>query len=509
MINVGIVSNNVLTKEVVNRSIDYKGVDIVYGDIGGVDGIFDFIDIVIIDTKDLEKGIVTNYYTYAREQGIRVVMLVDDIKESLDLIKNGVDKIIEYPLDKKEIEEQLKDVIIRIPYKSDEELAEIESKRLLYDLKDTNNAVLVFFGIDSSFSINDREFNIILKNIKKELNQVLQEQLKEGHFKTYKLRENKIAVLIRSIDMQDNELREFIETINMKLNKGKTKVYSGVSYSKRSEDLIQDANKALDLAYRGIDQIVVYGDTNDGLPGDWKRKLSFAFMNDKILLFYQPILNNATQEIERFEALVRLEDSQGMIYGPFEFLDVAKDLGVYDIITKTVILKALATIREHGYYISVNICYDDIDNIGTREFILETLENNKDISQYLSFELTEVDQIIDYDLVEDFIKKIKSYGCEVYIDDFGAGYSNYLKVVKLNVDYLKIDGDIIRELSRNSGSVSLIKSIVTFSKDVGIKTVAEYVCNKQIYEIVKGLGVDYSQGYYIGKPTSQLGKIRG
>ena len=221
------------------------------------------------------------------------------------------------------------------------------------------------------------------------------------------------------------------------------------------------------------------------------------------------ILNNITQEVERFEALVRLEDSEGVVYGSFDFLSVSKDMGVYDIITKTVVEKALEVIREYNYYISVNICYDDVENVGTREFILNELERNKDISKYLSFELTEVDQIIDYDLVEEFISELKKYGCEIYIDDFGAGYSNYLKVVKLNVDYLKIDGNIIKEISGNSGSVPLVKSIVTFSKDVGIKTVAEYVCNKQIYEIVRDLGVDYSQGYYIGKPTSQIGECGG
>ena len=509
MVNIGLVSNNELSKEIIIRSIECKETDVICDGVKVSEGVFDFIDIMIIDTKGIDKDIINKHYNCARKNGIQVVIIVENISDFLDLIKNGVDKVIEYPLEEGEIEKQLRDVLSRVPRKSDEELAEIESKRLLYDLNNVRDSVLVFFGIDSSFSITDREYNIILKNIKKELAMVLSEQLDRQGFKIYKLRENKIAVLIYDVDMEDDELKQFIEALSVNLNKGKTKVYSGVSYSKKSDNLIQDADKALDLAYRGINQIVVYGDDTDKLPGDWQRKLSYAFMNDKILLYYQPILNNITQEVERFEALVRLEDSEGVVYGPFDFLSVSKDMGVYDIITKTVVEKALEVIREYNYYISVNICYDDVENVGTREFILNELERNKDISKYLSFELTEVDQIIDYDLVEEFISELKKYGCEFYIDDFGAGYSNYLKVVKLNVDYLKIDGNIIKEISENYGSVPLVKSIVTFSKDVGIKTVAEYVCNKQIYEIVRDLGVDYSQGYYIGKPTSQIGECGG
>jgi len=100
----------------------------------------------------------------------------------------------------------------------------------------------------------------------------------------------------------------------------------------------------------------------------------------------------------------------------------------------------------------------------------------------------------------EFIIDIKKYGCEISIDDFGTGYSNFEYLMKLKVDYIKIDASMIKDIDTNRESEMITETIVDFAKKFGIKTIAEYVYTKSVYEKVNSLGVDYAQGYYFGKP---------
>ena len=118
----------------------------------------------------------------------------------------------------------------------------------------------------------------------------------------------------------------------------------------------------------------------------------------------------------------------------------------------------------------------------------------------ITFEILETEEIENYNLLYKFISKIKELGCKFAIDDFGTGYSNLEHLMKLKVDYLKIDGSIIKRMPEDKGARILTEAVVSFSKELKIKTIAEFVSDQNIYEMVKLLGVDYSQGYYLGKP---------
>ncbi len=117
------------------------------------------------------------------------------------------------------------------------------------------------------------------------------------------------------------------------------------------------------------------------------------------------------------------------------------------------------------------------------------------------FELLEDEEVKNFVLVRDFIKKIKSYGVKIAIDDFGVGYSNYERLLKYQPDILKIDGSLIENIESDDYSyLSALKSIVSFAKEQNIKTVAEFIENEAKFNIVRDLGIDYSQGYYFGRP---------
>lgn len=128
------------------------------------------------------------------------------------------------------------------------------------------------------------------------------------------------------------------------------------------------------------------------------------------------------------------------------------------------------------------------------------MEKYKQYASRLVFELLEDESIKDFNVVKQFILDVKAYGVKIAIDDFGAGYSNYERLLDYQPDILKIDGCLIRDIETSSYSLSAVKSIVTFAKEQNLQTIAEYIENEAIFKIVKKLGVDYSQGYYFGKP---------
>lgn len=112
----------------------------------------------------------------------------------------------------------------------------------------------------------------------------------------------------------------------------------------------------------------------------------------------------------------------------------------------------------------------------------------------------ESEEIENYSQVEEFINTVKSYGCKVAIDDFGSGYSNFNRILNLNIDYLKIDASIIKNILNDKTSETIVKFIIDLTRDMNIKTIAEFVHSKEIFEKVKELGIDYSQGFYISEP---------
>ena len=126
------------------------------------------------------------------------------------------------------------------------------------------------------------------------------------------------------------------------------------------------------------------------------------------------------------------------------------------------------------------------------------------IGERIIFEIIESEGIENFDKVLEFITDVKRYGTKISIDDFGTGYSNFEYLMKLKVDYIKIDGSMIKNIDNDKSAQMIIASIVSFAKNMNIKTVAEFVHSKNVYEKVKELGVDYSQGYYFGEPTGQI-----
>lgn len=225
-----------------------------------------------------------------------------------------------------------------------------------------------------------------------------------------------------------------------------------------------------------------------------------AIEEKKIISYFQPIVDNVTQKILKYESLVRLVDNENNVLSPIYFLDIAKKSKYYSQITLLVLKNSFEALSLTDSNISVNISMQDIENEETCDAIINLLKKNKSKSSRITFELLENDNIRDFSRIISFIKTIKYLGVKVAIDDFGVGYSNFERITQYQPDLIKIDGSLIRNITKDKFSYDLVETIATFAKKQNIKTVAEYVENEKIYKLLLSLGIDYSQGYFFGKP---------
>lgn len=225
-----------------------------------------------------------------------------------------------------------------------------------------------------------------------------------------------------------------------------------------------------------------------------------AIKEDQIIPYFQPIVDNKSRQIIKYEALARLIKNNKIV-SPVSFIDISKKIKYYHKITRAILKKSFHTINQlNGLGISINITIEDIANIRTFNLIIELLSKNEN-NQNITFELVETEGIEDDVLFHKFVDTIKSYGAKISIDDFGTGYSNFSYLARLEPDFLKIDGSLIRNIE-NKKDFDVVQTVVEFAKMYNIKTVAEFVENETIHGLVQKLGIDYSQGYYFSKPLA-------
>ncbi|MCK5293858.1 MAG: EAL domain-containing protein [Arcobacteraceae bacterium] len=229
-----------------------------------------------------------------------------------------------------------------------------------------------------------------------------------------------------------------------------------------------------------------------------------ALHHDKIISYFQPIVNTRTGEIDKYESLVRLEKDDGKILSPYFFLDVSKNGKYYHQITNFVIANSFEALRKTDKEVSINLSTLDIEDVELRNNIITQITMNADISSRIVFELLEDEEVNDFEIIKDFIALVKMFGVKIAIDDFGAGHSNFERLLDFQPDILKLDGSLIKDIDKNQYSRDIVETIKSFADKQGIKTVAEFVHNKAVLDVIQEIGIDYLQGYYLGEPQIEL-----
>lgn len=247
-------------------------------------------------------------------------------------------------------------------------------------------------------------------------------------------------------------------------------------------------------------------------------KIKEAIASDRIVPFFQGMIENHTFQAEpyyqkiignslgiptKYECLIRLIDPDGEVVSPFFFLDVAKKAKLYPQLTRIMIDKTFSIFEHNTYEFSINLSVEDLLDKKTVQFILDKLEHSG-VAKQVIFEILESEGIENFEEVQQFIMKVKQWGARIAIDDFGSGYSNFAYILNLQVDFIKIDASLIKYIDKDDNARIVVETIVAFAKRLEIQTIAEFVHSKEVYEIVKEIGVDFSQGYYFHEPAQTL-----
>jgi EAL domain-containing protein (putative c-di-GMP-specific phosphodiesterase class I) len=160
--------------------------------------------------------------------------------------------------------------------------------------------------------------------------------------------------------------------------------------------------------------------------------------------------------------------------------------------------------EDKEYDFSINLALSDIENYNTINFLKNILSNYPDVAKRCTIELLENEAVKNFKLVNNFFREMSQYGVKTALDDFGSGYSNFAYVFSLELNYIKIDGSIIQKILVDEKMGILVKTVVEMAHSLRMKVIAEFVSEKDIFDIVKKLGVDYAQGYFVGKPEEAI-----
>lgn len=254
---------------------------------------------------------------------------------------------------------------------------------------------------------------------------------------------------------------------------------------------------SLDYDYRSKSNQIVY----------WRKILEEAIEEDKFILFYQPILNIKSNSISHFECLLRLQQDKNNLIAPADFVFRAEELGLIGKIDRIVLKKAIdqhIEFKHQGknYKLSVNISRRSFEDPGIFEDFAKILASSGIDPAMIVFEITDTAAVANYQSTNQLINKLKKLGCMLALNDFGVEYPSLHYLKNAPVDYVKIDGSLVKQISKSPDDKIFVKALTEIAQAFGKKTVAEYVENEDILDILKEFGIDYAQGFYIGKPQS-------
>tara|TARA_R110001606_G_scaffold11354_5_gene49204 strand:- start:9168 stop:11984 length:2817 start_codon:yes stop_codon:yes gene_type:complete len=237
----------------------------------------------------------------------------------------------------------------------------------------------------------------------------------------------------------------------------------------------------------------------------WKQKIEDALENNRFIFYYQPIMNIRKRTVSHYEMLIRMQDANGIIHPPFTFIQVAEDTGLINSIDHLVL--------QHGIYkqaeldasglntsLSINLSGHAIDDKLLFPLFKRLLDESNVNPEHLIFELTETAAVADIIQAKQLMTQLSELGCRFSLDDFGTGFASFRYMRELPVDIVKIDGSFITNLAENLDDQLFVKALVDVARGMGKKTVAEFVENAETLALLHAFGVDYAQGYYIGKP---------
>jgi len=394
----------------------------------------------------------------------------------------------------------------------------LPNKVALHSFVKTKQSDVLLFHIDNFSSVSPFYGEKSSKDLERFFAEYLYSYFKKSEIdiSCFHISSGKFAVVftngIKNLEIDEfcRLLHENIKLHEIELDGFSYDVSATLCFARVDEKSLESAYFVLESAIVDKKTYIIMGDVLDKLKQDASDniktilKIKNAIEDDRIVPYFQPIFDIKTHQIVKYEALVRLIEEDGKVLSPFFFLDASKKGNYYFKITEIMLDKVFTLFNYVDKEVTVNLSFLDISNKPTYNKIFTLIKRNPDTATRLTFEILEDEAVLDDKLLIDFVKDVRKYGVKIAIDDFGSGFSNFQRVMDINPDIIKIDGSIVKNIATDIKSQVLTEAINDFSHSLGIKTVAEFVSDEDVFMKVSALGVDYAQGYYISEPKKKL-----
>jgi diguanylate cyclase (GGDEF)-like protein/PAS domain S-box-containing protein len=409
-------------------------------------------------------------------------------------------------------------------------------------------SALLYIDLDRFKYINDIAGHAAGDRLLVEISQRLGERLRETDMLA-RLGGDEFAIILRQVNEAQarrvaETFREVLEEYTFMYEGQPYRIYGSVGVAMidaetvNAGDVLANADIACHVAKaQGRNQTHVYhrdGDDKQAMNLDlgWSSRLQQALRTNRFVLHFQPIVPLTGLDVGRLpahgeafsrscgggmaengvlhcETLIRLLDDNNQIISPGAFLPTAERFGLMPHIDLWVLRQAiehLAVLQAGGLRscISVNISGQTLDHDSLVPEIVQLLDRHAVDPRALIFEITETNAIANIDAAKRLINELRERGCRFALDDFGSGFSSFHHLKHLPVDFVKIDGQFVRDMLRDPADRAIVQSINDIAHSLGRRTVAEFVENREILQMLKDCGVDYAQGYYVSPPREQV-----
>ncbi|WP_434580159.1 EAL domain-containing protein [Sulfurimonas sp. NW15] len=387
---------------------------------------------------------------------------------------------------------------------------------LLHRIDECVGETVFLVNIDDFTTINDFYGHAVGDTVLVKMSQYLHEFTKREGMELFKLPSDEFAIISnkeQTYTVIENTIQQLISNIEQKEFLVKDQVIHvsvtvSAAYINEKKTGLANADMVLKAAKKAHKPYLIFNkslelakkyESNLQMANEIKR----AIENDDIIPYYQPIFSIKTGKIEKYEALVRLRKADGKILSPYFFLEISEKIRLYPRITEIMIEKTFSFFAGNGLDFSINLSFSDIFSEKMRNFLFEKIKEYN-IAKQLTIEILETQEYTNENIVNDFTKEVYASGASIAIDDFGSGFANFQYMTSISCDYMKIDGSLIKNIHQDQNSRLIVETIVVFAKKLGKKVIAEFVHSAEVLDVVREIGIEYAQGYYLGEPQEKL-----
>lgn len=437
-----------------------------------------------------------------------------DLMESIIIFFSFLINLLLIYISEKYHEKYFDRVIEKIVY---DDITNFPKQDVLFNnLDKTKNYILTIIRTENFsdlISIFGYEFSEnILYYLSKKINRIG----KDYDFLPFRLINNEFALLFEiNKNTPKEKIYKDIELIQKKLSRNRLKwgklpinlfLRFGVTIIENGNGEKALSNADIALKKHKDKEITLYRESDNNKDNFLNNVLKINLLiniEERLKVVYQPIYNK-DEEIEWYECLLRIKNENDEYESIFNYLKLARALGIYEKISRFVINNAVEQAKYTDKMLSINVSINDIAN---DSFLYYLKEKSFDLGENINkiiLEILEEDEAIDINKSIKNIEIIKKIGYKIAIDDFGAGYSNIVKFLQIPTDILKIDGHVIKEILNDKSIELIIDTVVIMAKHKKLKIVAEFVENKEIFDKLKEMNIDYYQGYYLSKPIDKI-----